>query len=76
MVQIEHFTAPQKCLILNFQDVQIGRVGTKYLAPPSEARKLFILEMNYPSRRIIRLRRITRSSINSVLKTNYGAKLV
>ena len=60
MVQIEHFTAPQKCLILNFQDVQIGRVGTKYLAPPSEARKLFILEMNYPSRRIIRLRRMTR----------------
>ena len=60
MVQIEHFTAPQKCLILNFQDVQIGRVGTKYLAPPSEARKLFILEMNYPFRRIIRLRRMTR----------------
>ena len=29
-MQIEHFTAPQKCLILNFQDVQIGRVGTKY----------------------------------------------
>ena len=35
----------------------------KILSPPppaSEARKLFVLETNYPSRRIIRLRRTTR----------------
>ena len=40
MVQIKHFTAPQKCLLFNFQDVQIGRDVTKYLTPPSAARKL------------------------------------
>ena len=41
MVQIKHFTAPQKkCQTFNFQDVQIGRGGTKYLTPPSAARQL------------------------------------
>ena len=62
MVQIEHFTAPQKCLILNFQDVQIGRVGTKYFPKyPQRGMKITytVLEINYPSRRIIRLRLIT-----------------
>ena len=36
MVQIKHLTAPQKWLIFNFQDMQIGLGGTKYfIAPPA-----------------------------------------
>ena len=37
MVQIKHFTAPQKCQIFSFQDVQNARGGTKYStrSPPA-----------------------------------------
>ena len=37
MVQIKHFTAPQKCQIFSFQDVQNGCGGTKYStrSPPA-----------------------------------------
>ena len=36
MVQIKHFTAPQKCLIFNFQDVQIGGRGKKIIVNQSK----------------------------------------
>ena len=34
------YSAAKKCQIFSFQDVQNGRGGTKYSAPPSAARKL------------------------------------
>ena len=46
MVQIKYFTASQKTPDLNFQDMQIGRGGTKYLAPHSTARKLLWIKAN------------------------------
>ena len=43
MVQIK---PPQKRLIFDFQNVQIGRGGTKYLAPPCTAKKLLWIRAN------------------------------
>ena len=41
MFRIKHLKAPgKKCLIFNFQDVQTGRAGRIYSAPPSADRKL------------------------------------
>ena len=39
--QIKHFTAPQKCLIFNFQDVQIGG-WDKILSAPQRSKKIIV----------------------------------
>ena len=39
--QIKHFTAPQKCLIFNFQDVQIGGQD-KILSAPQRGKKIIV----------------------------------
>ena len=39
--QIKHFTAPQKCLIFNFQDVQIGG-RDKILSAPQRGKKIIV----------------------------------
>ena len=36
MVQIKHFTAPKKCQIFNFQDVQTAMAGQNTRRPPAQ----------------------------------------
>ena len=61
MVQIKHFTAPQKCQIFSFQDMQNGRGGTKYSAPPQRGQKI-IVNQSKPILVIVSIKPFTRQS--------------